>query len=214
MSIGTNLNFKLEYFISATYLSRLLLYISIADNFIQNTSPENICIIFSINSIYFFLILTILLDTLIVLYSTIKLNKRLFYSGNPTIHLNLSSSNHSLINKNGDIISFMLGVIFPSAATYSSNNIINIFLFLLIQLFIYKLMVRSSSIFPNVILIVFFNIDIYNFNYTYNNKEKNIYVLCHSNINKSTSSNDIYLSRLGDSIECNTYRRIESRNGN
>ncbi len=125
MFIGTNLNFKLEYFISATYLSRLLLYISIADNFIQNTSPENICIIFSINSIYFFLILTILLDTLIVLYSTIKLNKRLFYSGNPTIHLNLSSSNHSLINKNGDIISFMLGVIFPSAATYSSNNIIN-----------------------------------------------------------------------------------------
>lgn len=61
-----------------------------------------------------------------------------------------------LEEKNGDVLALIFGIIIPSVIIPDNLSVIGkISFFLIIQCVIYFLMVRSSSIFPNVLLILF-----------------------------------------------------------
>lgn len=62
-------------------------------------------------------------------------------------HLNINT-------KNGDMVSFLIGIILPTFINIDDSWFINILLFILLQLLIYKLMTKSSFIFPNILLIL------------------------------------------------------------
>ena len=55
--------------------------------------------------------------------------------------------------KNGEIPSFLLGVILPSVIGGADNFIMNLIIFIVLQLCLFILMIKSSSILPNVLLI-------------------------------------------------------------
>ena len=56
--------------------------------------------------------------------------------------------------KNGNVISFLLGNIFPSVIIIENNIIICVIFFIVLQFLIFKVVMNSTDIFPNVILIL------------------------------------------------------------
>src|SRR5699024_1114220 len=68
---------------------------------------------------------------------------------------NIESIRHIQKDKNGSSIVFLIGVIFPSIIYIEENIVINLIVFLIIQLLLYKLMSNSTALFPNVLLISF-----------------------------------------------------------
>lgn len=57
--------------------------------------------------------------------------------------------------KNGNVISFLLGNIFPSVIIIENNIIICVIFFIVLQFLIFKVVMNSTDIFPNVILILY-----------------------------------------------------------
>ncbi len=57
--------------------------------------------------------------------------------------------------KNGNVISFLLGNIFPSVIIIENNIIICAIFFIVLQFLIFKVVMNSTDIFPNVILILY-----------------------------------------------------------
>lgn len=101
-------------------------------------------------------------------------------------------------SKNGDVISFLLSVILPSVITISDHFYINLVTFIILQVLIYKLMVRSNNIFPNILMIIL-DMDIYEVEI---NKQTNIRYIITFNGKKINRG---IISRIGDSTSCNTY---------
>ena len=102
-------------------------------------------------------------------------------------------------SKNGEIPSFLLGVILPSVISGTEEFIINLIIFITLQVCIFVLMIKSSSILPNVFLI-FLGLNIFEMDdgkYIFSFRKRLI------------DSGDEYISitRLGDSNTCNTYVR-------
>ncbi|CDI46125.1 hypothetical protein [Lactococcus lactis] len=101
--------------------------------------------------------------------------------------------------KNGEIPSFLLGVILPSVIGGADNFIMNLIIFIVLQLCLFILMIKSSSILPNVLLI-FMGLNIFEMEdgkYIFSSRKKLV------EIDETTIS----ITRLGDSNTCNTYVR-------
>lgn len=102
-------------------------------------------------------------------------------------------------SKNGDISSFLLGVILPSVISGTENFIVDLAIFITLQVCLFVLMIKSSSILPNVFLILL-GLNIFEM-------EDGKFIL--SFRKRLIDSGDEYISitRLGDSNTCNTYIR-------
>lgn len=102
-----------------------------------------------------------------------------------------------LVSKNGEILSFIFGIIIPSVLLPGqAGNVEKTVIFFVIQLLCYLVIVRSSTILPNVILLVL-GIDVYFV-------EENEFILTiHQKI--KTSEKVIQVYRLGDSSENNIF---------
>lgn len=60
----------------------------------------------------------------------------------------------NLEEKNGNIISFLLGNILPAVFIIESNLLLSICIFVILQVIIFILIVKSTDIFPNINLII------------------------------------------------------------
>lgn len=102
-------------------------------------------------------------------------------------------------SKNGEMPSFLLGVILPSVISGTENFVTNLAIFIILQVCLFVLMIKSSSILPNVFLILL-GLNIFEM-------EDGKFIF--SFRKRLTDSDDEYISitRLGDSNTCNTYIR-------
>lgn len=101
--------------------------------------------------------------------------------------------------KNGEIPSFLLGVILPSVIGGADKFIINLTIFIVLQLCLFLLMMKSSSVFPNVLLILvglnIFEMDDGKYIFSFRKKLVDV------------DETIISITVLGDSNTCNTYVR-------
>lgn len=75
--------------------------------------------------------------------------------GAPVLSSKLSDfSNHNIEETNGSVVSFLLGNIIPVVLIMENGIKEAIVVFLLLQIIIYLLIVKSSEIFPNIVLII------------------------------------------------------------
>lgn len=107
-----------------------------------------------------------------------------------------------IININGDITSFLLGVIIPSVIDISDTWRDKMMIFLGCQLLLFILMTRSSSIFSNVILILL-GTNIFEM-------ENGDYIISLSSHLAKKTDHFVSVRRLGDSEFCNTYIKEEN----
>ncbi|WP_285012602.1 hypothetical protein [Lactococcus formosensis] len=101
--------------------------------------------------------------------------------------------------KNGEISSFLLGVILPSVIGGADNFRINIMIFIVLQFCLFLLMIKSSSILPNVPLILF-GLNIFEMS-------DGKYIISFRKQIIDIDEESISITRLGDSRNCNTYIR-------
>lgn len=187
---GTTKWFKILYFLTAMLPAYLLFLLQIVDNLeikdiFNKVSYLEFIVAFGILNLFVFLIASILKRKL---KETINTGLTREYKASTLVN-----------SKNGDVVSFLLGVIFPSVVTFSSNIYVSIIVFLLLQVLIYKLMVNSSNIFPNVLMIIFFKMNIYEIEVT--NIEDVRYIITFNQKRLITNS----VMRIGNSPLCQTY---------
>ncbi|WP_233723936.1 hypothetical protein [Listeria ivanovii] len=65
-----------------------------------------------------------------------------------------------ITKKNGDVVAFLTGTILSSVLVFQDELLVTLAIFISLQILIFMLTIRSSSVFPNVLLI-FFCMDIY-----------------------------------------------------
>mgnify|MGYP000289665014 CR=1 FL=1 len=98
----------------------------------------------------------VIVEIVISIIVTILLKKFLVNVSNSSGGMSKKIDNAPVADKNGDILSLIFGIIIPSVIipdNLSSNN--KVLFFVIIQIMVYFLMIRSSSVFPNVLLILF-----------------------------------------------------------
>ncbi|EAE8661909.1 hypothetical protein BR095_13855, partial [Listeria monocytogenes] len=101
-----------------------------------------------------------------------------------------------IIKKNGDVLAFLMGTIIPSILIIEEHLIETLVVFISLQFLIFILTTRSSTVFPNILLILV-GVNIYELD-----DGKYILVLGETlNISKKSR----LLVSLGDSEFCNTY---------
>lgn len=61
---------------------------------------------------------------------------------------------NNLEERNGNVISFLLGTVIPAVLIIESNIFVAFVVFIVIQILIYVLIMKSTDIFPNVLLII------------------------------------------------------------
>lgn len=66
----------------------------------------------------------------------------------------------NITEKNSNVTSFLLGNILPAALIVENDFGLAIFVFIFIQIIIFNLIMKSTDIFPNVLLIIF-GVDLY-----------------------------------------------------
>lgn len=100
-------------------------------------------------------------------------------------------------NKNGDVITFLFGVIVPTVGIPDTKSVRSqVIIFLIIQILSFFVIMKGSQILPNIILLLL-NVDIYSLS-------TGEYVIA---VNEKVSRNkkNIRVHRLGDSRENVTY---------
>lgn len=185
---GTNKLFKILYFLTAMLPAYVLFLLQI-ENRVININFLG----FNKNKFIFMIIIIIIVEIFIGIF----LKKMLLKSVRNDLTIEFSDENIKY-SKNGDVISFLLSVILPSVITISDHFYINLVTFIILQVLIYKLMVRSNNIFPNILMIIL-DMDIYEVEI---NKQTNIRYIITFNGKKINRG---IISRIGDSTSCNTY---------
>lgn len=104
-----------------------------------------------------------------------------------------------LKTKNGEIPSFLLGVVFPSVIGGVDKISVNLTIFITLQLCLFLLMIKSSSILPNALLILI-GLNVFEM-------EDGKFILSFRKNLADVNEQTISITRLGDSINCNTYVR-------
>lgn len=98
----------------------------------------------------------ILMEFLIGIIITSKLKSVLVNQATQDGGVTKEFKKTGVADKNGEVLSLIFGIIIPSVIIPDSIGFFDkILLFLVIQWVVYLLMVRSSSIFPNILLILF-----------------------------------------------------------
>ncbi|WP_228474669.1 hypothetical protein [Listeria welshimeri] len=108
----------------------------------------------------------------------------------------LINRTNKIAKKNGDVVAFFMGIILPSVLVFQDELLITLIVFIILQILIFTLTIRGSSVFPNILLI-FFGMDIYEL------KDGN-YILTIDKKLRISDKPNLY-TRLGDSADCNTY---------
>lgn len=97
----------------------------------------------------------ILIELLISFILTLKLKSVLINQGTGVGGVTKKINNAEVAEKNGEVLSLIFGIIIPSVIIPDNIDFLDkIFFFVAIQWVVYLLMVRSSSIFPNVLFIL------------------------------------------------------------
>ncbi|EMC49358.1 hypothetical protein [Streptococcus mutans] len=102
-------------------------------------------------------------------------------------------------SKNGDITAFLLGVIIPSVISLSDDLTIKVIGFLILQILLFILMIKSSSIFPNILMLLL-GMNIFEL-------DDGKYIIAFTSQLASKQDNKINIRRMGDSEFCSTYIR-------
>ncbi|WP_239256255.1 hypothetical protein [Listeria ilorinensis] len=100
-----------------------------------------------------------------------------------------------LKTKNNDVVSFLISTLLPSILIIEEHLFLTLTVFILLQILIYTLTVRSSSILPNIMLLVL-GINTYNISGGF---------LIAKQRNFEEGKKEFILVRIGDSDCCNTY---------
>ncbi|MGR8808672.1 hypothetical protein [Leuconostoc citreum] len=129
----TNFYFKISYFYGAITPAIVLFSVSVGIDFE-----------------------IILIELLIGVVLTLKLNSVLTNQGTASGGVTKKFENAEVAEKNGEVLSLIFGIIIPSVIVPGSVGFLaKILFFVAIQWIVYLLMVRSSSIFPNILFILF-----------------------------------------------------------
>ncbi|WP_251126668.1 antibiotic resistance protein VanZ [Exiguobacterium sp. s59] len=155
MFYGTKFYYKILYFLTAmspAYLLFLLQFhskfkVDVTDITIWNIKFNVIYVLIATICIMF--ILSIILSFLIKHQYFSKSNTRIYVE---TIHF---FKEHKLKEINGTVTTFLLGVIIPSIFIIETDPKIALGTFIFLQFLIYKIIMKSTDIFPNVVLIIF-----------------------------------------------------------
>lgn len=102
-----------------------------------------------------------------------------------------------VVARNGDVVTFLFGVIIPSVLLpEGAENVEKVVIFSVVQLLVYIISIRTTSILPNVLLMIL-GVDIYQLS-------SGSYVFSiGSKIGKKHK--DIIITRLGDDVDNETY---------
>lgn len=146
MFLGTNKKFKILYFITSMFPAYLIIFFYVLDNYLRENREYNLCLLILL--LFIFVFIFFLLGS--------KLKRLIEDTDGTSLSTNVKSELIILEEMNGDVISYLLGVIFPSIIIISESSLkINILIFIIIQLSIYILTIRSTSLLPNVFMILF-----------------------------------------------------------
>lgn len=97
-----------------------------------------------------------------------------------------------IIQVNGDIVPFVIGVILPTVLLISEDLLPNVMLMFFIQIMIFKLFASSSGSFPNISLILF-GVNIYSF-------DDQSYLLSDQEYSSIREDSELEVSRIGESV--------------
>ncbi len=145
--------YKVLYFLTAMSPAYLLFFIQLHYKFEDTFDGGIFGIRFNIFVwlgilILFFVILLILLKGVLIYQYTNSSTNQVLGEGKEKFKEN------KLKERNGDVISFLLGNILPAVLIIEEDLFITILTFLIIQVLIYVLVIKSTDIFPNVFLII------------------------------------------------------------
>ncbi|ERS94587.1 hypothetical protein [Staphylococcus simulans] len=143
---GTRWFYKVLYFITAMSPAYIIFLLQTYDKYFNNSTKYN-------NIFYISLLLFIILLVLLGMILKQILLYQYKYGTNEKVLSNEKRFDKILL-KNGSVLSFLLGNILPSVVILENDIVICIVLFILLQILIYKLIVKSNDLFPNVVLIL------------------------------------------------------------
>lgn len=155
MFYGTKLWYKGLYFLTAMSPAYILFILQIHDSF-KNKKGNLEFFKWEINFniycmcavvLFFFLILAFILKRSLI---------RQYKKGLSDRHLGTLNQfkENNLAEENGNITTFLLGAIIPAVLIVDGNLYAAIVIFILLQFIIYKLIMRSTDLFPNVLLVI------------------------------------------------------------
>lgn len=155
MFIGTRFFYKILYFLTAMSPAYLLFLLQVRGKYETILSKKLGDI--SYDSI---MVITIILILLAAFILGLLLKKLLIYqyqegTNEQVIENKEQFKFENIQQKNGNVISFLLGNILPSVIIIEDNIIMCIIFFMILQFLIFKVVMNSTDIFPNVILILY-----------------------------------------------------------
>ena len=152
--VGTRKLYKILYFLTAMSPAYFLFLLQLKGKYAEFLSKKLWCA--SYDSIIIFTIVSIPLAAFILGFLLKKILIYQYKQGtNEQVIKNKEQFNFGNIQqKNGNVISFLLGNIFPSVIIIENNIIICVIFFIVLQFLIFKVVMNSTDIFPNVILIL------------------------------------------------------------
>lgn len=155
MFVGTRFFYKILYFLTAMSPAYFLFVLQVRGKY-ETISSKKSCSI-SYDSITLIIIVLIPLIALILGFLLKKLLLHQYKVGtNEQVTENKEQFElKNIQQKNGNVISFLLGNIFPSVIIIEDNIITCIIFFVTLQFLIFKVVMNSTDIFPNVILILY-----------------------------------------------------------
>lgn len=153
MFYGTKFFYKFLYFITAMAPAYFLFLLQIDDKFDQPFDITLFKIDFNVYiwcGVIFLLLLMLSLGLKSLLIKQYK---------NPSTDQILNNEkdrfkSSNLEERNGSVISFLLGNILPAVLILEENLLVAILTFIIIQILIYTLIMKSTDIFPNIFLIM------------------------------------------------------------
>lgn len=185
---GANWFYKISYFISSMLPAYILFSLRLLIDLKFGTK-----VIFGINIPWF--LLAVLAVGILFSVFIIKIIKKANDSDENSRLIDVD--HHSIIEKNGDVVPFFAGVIFPLIFFFENSVLASIFSFLGIQIIMFILVSKTSSIFPNIILLIF-GYNVYHFS-------NNIYLLSNHKQNEFHNLKTMKAERLGDNSNLYCY---------
>lgn len=158
MFYGTRWFYKILYFLTSMSPAYILFLLQIDDKFKSHLNKEiefgdfliKLDIYWCCGLLLLFLILLGFLLRALIINQYIKAStdqvlppKKEYFEEN------------KLEERNGNVISFLLGTVIPAVLIIESDIKIAVAVFVVIQILIYILIMKSTDIFPNVLLIIF-----------------------------------------------------------
>ncbi|MED3034056.1 antibiotic resistance protein VanZ [Bacillus tropicus] len=157
MFYGTKWFYKVLYFITAMSPAYFLFLLQIDDKYKHPFKMKwNIKIATIDLNIYWWCGLLFIILMLFILILRILLIKQYTASStNQVLPSNRKTfEEDELEERNGSVISFLLGNILPAVLVIEGNLCVAIIIFIIIQMLIYVLIMKSTDIFPNIALII------------------------------------------------------------